>query len=149
MDTWQVYNNNSAPRSKSEIYWYRDTTDAAPFYVGPTLTTDTIRMDTTFYFRQRRAKPIVRITQVEFNHANSAVGLTPSMPYWISSGRKTVIQLTNVGDARANLFGDTIQTISPTSSLNNRFMSSPTACTSSQASRWWCSAPRATPPILP
>lgn len=120
VDTWQVYNNNSAPRRKSEIYWYRDTTDAAPFYVGPTLTTDTIRMDTTFYFRQRRAKPIVRITQVEFNHSNSAVGLTPSMPYWISSGRKTVIQLTNVGDARANLFGDTIQTISPTSSLNNK-----------------------------
>ena len=120
VDTWQVYGNTGAPRAKSELYWYRDTTDAAPFFVGPTLTTDTIRMDTTFYFRQRRAKPIVRITQLEFAHANSTVGLTPSMPYWISNNRKIALQLTNVGDTRANLFGDTIQTISPTSSLNNK-----------------------------
>ena len=120
VNSWAVYNASAAPQRKSEIYWYRDTTDAAPFFVGPTLTTDTLRMDSTFYFRQRRAKPIVRITQVEFNHSNNAVGLTPSMPYWINSGRKAVIQLTNVGDARANLFGDTIQTISPTASLNNK-----------------------------
>ncbi|MBR1549328.1 MAG: T9SS type A sorting domain-containing protein [Bacteroidales bacterium] len=120
VNSWAVYGSTSAPQRKSELYWFRDTTDAAPFHVGPTLTTDTLRMDSTFYFRQRRAKPIVRITQVEFNHANNAVGLTPSMPYWVNSGRKTAIQLTNVGDARANLFGDTIQTISPTQTLNNK-----------------------------
>ena len=120
VNSWAVYGSSSAPQRKSELYWYRDSTDAAPFFVGPTLTTDTLRMDSTFYFRQRRAKPIVRITQVEFNHGNNAVGLTPMMPYWISSGRKTAIQLTNVGDARANLFGDTIQTISPTASINNK-----------------------------
>ncbi len=117
---WQVYNSTSAPRPKSEIYWYRDTNDAAPFFVGNTLVTDTVRMDTTFYFRQKRNKAIVRITQLEFAHANNTVGLTPAMPYWMSNSRKIALQLTNVGDARANLFGDTIQTISPTSSLNNK-----------------------------
>ena len=96
---WQVYNSTSAPRPKSEIYWYRDTNDAAPFFVGNTLVTDTVRMDTTFYFRQKRNKAIVRITQLEFAHANNTVGLTPAMPYWMSNSRKIALQLTNVGDA--------------------------------------------------
>lgn len=121
VDTWQLYYSGaSAPMVLSELQWYRDTNDAAPFFVGNTLTTDTIRTDTTFFFRQRRAKPVVRITQVEFARGNNTVGLTPSMPYWISSNRKVALQLTNRGDARANLFGDTIQTISPTSNLNNK-----------------------------
>lgn len=120
VDQWSVYNSTAAPRRKSELYWYHDTTDAAPFFVGGTLVTDTIRMDTSFYFRQRRNQPIVRITQVEFAHNNNTVGLTPAMPYWMSTGRKVALQLTNVGDTRANLFGDTIQTISPTTNLNNK-----------------------------
>lgn len=128
VDMWSVYNAAGAPTRKSEIYWYHDTTDAAPFHVGPTLTTDTLRMDSTFYFRQKRAKPVVRITQLEIKRGgsgnNATVGETPNAPYWLVSGRKVALQLTNVGDARANLYGDTIQTISPTasgsSSLNNK-----------------------------
>lgn len=120
VEQWMVYNSTAAPRRKSEIYWYRDTTDAAPFFEGRTLTTDTIRMDTTFYFRQKRNKPIVRITQLEFAHSNSTVGLTPSMPYWMNNNRKVALQLTNVGDVRAYLSGDTLQTISPTANLNNK-----------------------------
>lgn len=120
VEQWSVYNNTAAPLQSSEIYWYRDTTDAAPILVGSTLTTDTLRVDTTFYFRQKRNKPIVRITQLEFAHANNTTGLTASMPYWISSGRKVALQLTNVGDAPACLYGDSIVTVSPSSSLNNK-----------------------------
>lgn len=120
VDTWPVYVNTSAPQRKSEIYWYYSMSDADPFYVGPTLTTDTLRTDTVFYFRQRRAKPIVRITQLEFARANTTQGLTPSMPYWMVTGRKIALQLTNIGDAPACLYGDTIQMVSPTSGLNNK-----------------------------
>ena len=116
VDTWQVYDNTAAPRKKSELYWYSDTNDAAPIFVGNTFVTDTIRMDTTFYFRQKRNLPIVRITQVEFAHANNTVGLTPSMPYWINSGRKVALQLTNRGDAPANLEGDTLRLLVATTS---------------------------------
>lgn len=120
VEMWKVSDNTSAPQRPSQLYWYRDTTDAAPFYVGGTLTTDTLRMDTTVYFRQKRNMPIVRITQLEFAHANNTTGLTPSMPYWMNANRKVALQLTNVGDARANLFGDSIQTISPTANINNK-----------------------------
>ena len=115
INTWKVYDHTAAPQRPSEIYWYSDT-NAAPIFVGPTLTTDTLRTDTTFYFRQRRNQAIVRITQLEYNHANTAVGLTPSMPYWISSGRKVALQLTNVGDAPANLEGDTLRVLVATAS---------------------------------
>ena len=120
VEQWPVYNHTSAPQRPSEIYWYLDSTDAQPFFVGPSFTTDTVRGEREYYIRQRRQKPIVRITQLEFARGNANAGLTPVMPYWINSGRKVALQLTNVGDARANLFGDTIQTISPTSNINNK-----------------------------
>ncbi len=128
VEQWTVYGPTSAPRRKSELYWFYDTTDAVPFFVGNTLTTDTLRRDTTFYFRQKRDKPIVRMTQLEIKRGgsgnNATEGETPDAPSWLVSGRKVALQLTNVGDARAYLAGDTIQTISPTttpasSNLNN------------------------------
>lgn len=118
VENWAVYGSTAAPRKNSEIYWYRDTTDADPFHVGPTLTTDTLRIDTTFYFRQKRSKPIVRITQLEIK--KDGTGTTPNPPYWLSSSRKVALQLTNIGDARAILTGDTLQTMSTTSGLNNK-----------------------------
>lgn len=124
VDMWSVYVHTAAPQRPSTLYWYHDTLDADPFFVGPSLTTDTLRQDTTFYFRQRRAQPIVRITQLEIKHGgtgtNAATGETPNAPYWLASGRKVAIQLTNIGDERACLYGDTIVTVSPTSSLNNK-----------------------------
>lgn len=120
IESWDVYDNTTAPQRQSAIYWYRDTNDAGPFHIGSTLVTDSLRTDTTIYFRQRRAQPIVRITQVEITKSNSTTGSTVDMPYWMSNSRKTALQLTNVGDERANLYGDTIVTVSPTSSLNNK-----------------------------
>lgn len=120
INDWKVYGYQLAPRRKSEIYWYHDSTDAAPFYVGGTLTTDTLRTDTVFYFRQKRDKALVRFTQVEVSHANNTHGLTPSMPYWMNNNRKAALQLTNVGDAPACLYGDSIITASPTANINNK-----------------------------
>jgi hypothetical protein len=120
IDEWSVYNPASAPKRYSQIYWYRDSTDTDPFFVGNTLRTDTLRTDTAFYIRQRREQPIVRITQVEVAHANTTQGVTPSMPYWMATGRKVALQITNVGDAPACLYGDTIQMVSPNATLNNK-----------------------------
>lgn len=120
IESWPVYDNNTASNRPSSIYWYKDTTDAAPFFVGPTLVTDTLRSDTTIFFRQRRSQAIVRITQVEITKSNSTTGATPAIPYWMSNSRKAALQLTNVGDERANLFGDTILTVSPTAGMNNK-----------------------------
>lgn len=121
VDMWSVYNHTSAPQRKSQIYWYSDTT-AAPFHVGRTLTTDTLRQDTVFYIQQRREQPIVRITQLEIARAATTVGVTPAanLPYWMNNNRKVVLQLTNVGDATVNLLGDTLITLSPQSSINNK-----------------------------
>ncbi len=107
IEQWRVYNNTSAAQQKSELSWFLDTTAAEPFFIGPTLTTDTLRMDTAFYFRQKRNKPIVRITQLEFK--KDGTGVTPTMPYWMSNSRKFAVQLTNIGDAPAQLEGDTLR----------------------------------------
>ncbi len=124
VDQWAVYTHTAAPLRPSTLYWYRDSLDADPFYVGPTLTTDTLRQDTTFWFRQRRAQPMVRITQLEIKHGgtgpNAATGETPNAPYWLVSNRKAALQLTNIGDAPACLYGDTIVTVSPANNLNNK-----------------------------
>ena len=124
VDTWTVYTHTAAPQRPSTLYWYHDTLDADPFFVGPTLTTDTLRQDTTFYFRQRRAQPIVRITQLEIKRggtgANATTGETPNAPYWLVSNRKVAIQLTNIGDERACLYDDSIVTVSPTNNLNDK-----------------------------
>ena len=120
IEDWAVYGNTSAPKRKSTIYWYRDSTDAAPFHEGPSLTVDTLRTDTAFYIKQRRNMPIVRITQLEFARSNNVVGLTPNMPYWMHNNRKVALQLTNVGDATAYLEGDTLMTVSDESGLNNK-----------------------------
>ncbi len=120
IESWSVYDNTSAAHRNSSIYWYSDTNDAAPFYVGPTLVTDSLRADTNIYFRQRRSQAIVRITQVEITKSTSTTGATPSMPYWINNSRKLALQLTNVGDERAYLAGDSIVTVSPSSGMHNK-----------------------------
>lgn len=121
VDTWQVYGQAGAPRRSSTIYWYADSLSAEPIYEGPTFITGPLQNDTTFYIRQRRAMPIVRFTQVEILQANTAVGLTTPMPYWMLSARKAAVQLTNIGDATAYLEGDTLMTVSPTASLNAKY----------------------------
>lgn len=120
VNTWQVYNNNSAPRRSSTLYWFADSLGNEPLHVGPSYSIDTVRVTDTVYVRQRRAMPIVRITQVEIMRTAATVGLTSPMPYWMEGNRKAAVQLTNVGDATAYLEGDTLMTVSPSSSLNNK-----------------------------
>lgn len=120
INTWQVYGNAGAPRRSSSIYWYSDSTSSEPIYVGSTFITGPLQNDTTYYIRQRRAMPIVRITQVELLRGNNVVGLTSPIPYWLENNRKAAVQLTNIGDATAYLAGDTLMTVSPTSSLHNK-----------------------------
>ncbi len=120
VDTWAVYNNTSAPHRPSQIYWFANQDDEDPIAIGPSLTTDIIRMDTQFYFRQQREMPIVRITQVQLLKSNNTEGLTFPTPVWMANGTKVAIQLTNVGDGTAHLQGDTLMTVSSTSSLNNK-----------------------------
>ena len=120
VDEWMVYNSSAAPLRSSQIYWYEDSLSAEPFHVGQTYTTELLREGRQYVIRQRRAMPIVRITQVEILQANTAAGLTDPMPYWMLS-RKAAVQLTNIGDATAYLEGDTLMTVSPTSSLNAKY----------------------------
>lgn len=120
VDMWSVYEDTTAPNRPSQIYWYHSMNDAEPFYVGHSYTTDTLRENTNYYIRQRRAMPIVRFTQVELLRSNATVGLTSPMPYWIESGRKVAIQMTNIGDATAYLQDDTLMTVSTKAALNNK-----------------------------
>lgn len=120
VDLWPVYGDTTAPQRPSQLLWYRDSTDTEPFYVGHSLATDTLRQGVQYFFRQRRAMPLVRITQVEIAHGNSTVGVTPNAPYWLVSGRKVALQLTNIGDDTAYLAGDTLQSIGTTTGLNNK-----------------------------
>ena len=109
VDTWRVYAADTAPTLPSTLYWYRNPADANAFFVGPTLVTDTIRQDTTIYFRQHRELPLIRITQVEFK--TTGEGTTPNPPYWMQNSRTLSVQLTNVGDVPAHLEGDTLRLI--------------------------------------
>ena len=120
VDMWSVYEDTTAPNRPSQIYWYHSMNDAEPFYVGHSYTTDTLRENTQYYIRQRRSMPIVRFTQVELLRSNATVGLTSPMPYWIESGRKVAIQMTNIGDATAYLQDDTLMTVSTKAALNNK-----------------------------
>ena len=120
VDTWKVYGATSAPRRPSQLYWYNDSTDTEPFFVGPTYITDVMQQDAEYYIRQRRSMPIVRITQVEIMHTAAAAGVTSPMPLWMDNARKVAVQLTNIGDATAYLEGDTLMTVSPTATLNNK-----------------------------
>ena len=121
VDWWQVYNSASAPLRQSQIYWYEDSLSTEPFYTGNSYTTNSLREGRAYYIRQRRAMPIVRITQIEILQAATAAGLTSPMPYWMNNNRKAALQLTNIGDATAYLEGDTLMTVSPTASLNAKY----------------------------
>lgn len=122
VNTWSVYSSPLAPERQSQIYWYSDPAATNLIHVGHTYSTEELREGTQYYIRQRRAMPIVRITQVEIMQAATVAGLTNPMPFWINTGRKAAVQLTNIGDATAYLEGDTLMTVSPnTSGLNAKY----------------------------
>ncbi len=117
---WSLYNSSDSPTVPSTIYWYYSPDDEEPFQSGTTYITDVLQQDTHFYVRQNREVPVVRITQVQLFRADTVVGLTSPTPEWETPVAKVVVQLTNVGDASADISNDTLHFISPTSSFNNK-----------------------------
>lgn len=124
VEQWQVYNSPTAPQRYSQLFWYNDSTDTEPFFVGNSYTTDSMRDNAEYYIMQRRNLPLVRITQVELSTAAAAQGTTPNSAWdtWRVANRKGAVQLTNIGDATAYMQGDTLQTVSSTSALNTVFV---------------------------
>lgn len=114
---WPVYENSSAPLVPSTIYWYADSTTTEWFHKGNTYTTPVLRNDTTFYIRQRRSLPVVRITQVQLPSVTGAVGAAQPNPSW-NSGLKMGISFTNVGDDTATFMANR-DTLYIVSNVNN------------------------------
>ncbi|MBP5327957.1 MAG: T9SS type A sorting domain-containing protein [Bacteroidales bacterium] len=119
LQTWYSNVYTASPSHQSSVYWYKSPTDVDHFWVGNTLHTDPLYNDTTFYVRQKRDYPLVKITEVQIKRTQP--GATYPMPLWMNSTSDFSIELTNIGDYPANLFGDTIQTVSNTSALRNVF----------------------------
>jgi len=119
---WPVSDNPAAPHKRGNVYWYSAMDDDTYLASGDEYTTGVLRRDTNLYIKQRRELPIVRITQVQIRKGTSTPGLTSPMPGWMSSGGTPVaVQLMNVGDAPAYLQGDTLQTVSPTSTIRKAY----------------------------
>ncbi len=118
IETWYPEIYTSGAQHKSAIYWYNNATDSEPFYRGDTLVTNELYADTTFYIRQKRDLPLVKITQVQINKAGS--GVTYPMPFFMSTSTNFAVQLTNVGDYPAHMLGDTLMTLSNLSALRNK-----------------------------
>lgn len=118
LQTWYSNVYTSGANHKSEVYWYTSPESTEPIWRGSTFTTDPLYSDTTLYIRQRRDYPLVKITEVQLKQ--NQPGVTYPMPMWIHSSTNLAVELTNIGDYPANLFGDTLMTVSNTSSLNNK-----------------------------
>lgn len=114
INTWPVsyYTSGNGRQQRSGISWYYDDSDSTKFYYGPTLTTTPLFDDTTFYISQKRNLPLIKITEVQVNR--TANGHTDPMPSWMNTGNFAV-ELTNCGDYPADLEGDTIMVVQPTS----------------------------------
>lgn len=119
LQTWYSNVYTASPQHKSALYWYDDP-DAEPIWRGNTFTTDPLYHDTTFYIRQRRDYPLVKITEVQFKQ--NLPGATYPMPLWMNSGSDFAVELTNVGDYPAHVAGDTLQTVSNTSNLRHVYV---------------------------
>ena len=113
INTWPVsyYTSGNGRQQRSGISWYYEDNDSTKFFYGPTLVTDPLFSDTTFYISQKRNLPLVKITEVQVNR--TAAGHTEPMPSWMNSSTFAV-ELTNCGDYPADLEGDTILVVQPT-----------------------------------
>ncbi len=118
LQTWYSNVYTSGASHQSEVYWYTSPTSTTPIWRGHTYTTDPLYTDTTFYIRQKRDYPLVKITEVQLK--NNLPGVTYPMPLWMNGSTQLAVELTNVGDYPADMTGDTIFTVSGTSSLNNK-----------------------------
>lgn len=110
VQSWASNIYNSGRQEKSTIYWYNDPSCTVPFYRGNTYTTDILYHDTTFYIRQKRELPLVKISEVQLK--NNGEGVTFPQPLWMNTATTFAVELTNVGDYPANMLGDTLMLVS-------------------------------------
>ena len=108
VNTWPIsyYTSGNGRQQRSGISWYHSMDDTARFHYGPTLVTDPLYADTTFYISQKRNLPLVKITEVQVNR--TAPGATDPMPSWMNASTAFAVELTNCGDYPANVEGDSI-----------------------------------------
>lgn len=111
---WPVNGYNSGLTMPSTLYWYESATSDSVLWHGNTFTSDPLLHDTNFYFRQQRELPIIRISEVAFDNnyastTSTVEGSTTPRPVWYNTATKVAVELTNVGDYPADLFGDTIK----------------------------------------
>lgn len=118
LDSWKIDAYNSGRSRTSTVCWYSDSLATTPFFCGNTYTTDPLYDDTVFYVSQKRMLPLMKITEVQFNRTGA--GVTTPYPDWFGTSTKFAVELTNVGDAPANLAGDSLCLISATASYNNK-----------------------------
>lgn len=123
LQTWYSNVYTSSTSHQSEVYWFTSPTSTEPIWRGQTYVTDPLYTDTTFYIRQKRDYPLVKISEVQLK--NNMPGVTYPMPLWMNGSTAMAVELTNVGDYPANLKDDSIYTVSGTSSLNNKFYKFP------------------------
>lgn len=118
LQTWYSNVYTSSASHKSSVYWYTSLDSDSAIWRGNTFTTDPLYTDTTFYIRQKRDYPLVKITEVQLKQ--NAPGVTYPMPLWMHASTTLAIELTNIGDYPANLMDDTIKVVSSTNSYNNK-----------------------------
>ena len=116
LQTWYSNVYTASASHQSMVYWYADP-DGEPIWRGNSYVSDPLYYDTTFYIRQRRDYPLVKITEIQF--AQNLPGVTYPLPLWMNSQAAFAVELTNVGDYPANLEGDTLRTVSNTNNLRH------------------------------
>ena len=119
INTWPIsyYISGQGRTQRSGIYWYNDLDDTVAFHYGPSYTTPRMHANDTLYISQKRNLPLVKITEVQVvaNSNQNAVGRTNPLPSWMSNQTALAVELTNCGDYPADIEGDSIVVILPTS----------------------------------
>lgn len=118
LQTWYSNVYTTSTQHKSEVYWYTTADSDTPIWRGNTFTTDPLYTDTTFYIRQKRDYPLVKITEVQIKQ--NQPGVTYPMPLWMNASTAFAIEFTNVGDYPANMEGDTVLIVSNQNANNNK-----------------------------
>lgn len=118
LQTWYPNVYASGSSHKSAVYWYDSPDSDTPIYRGNTFTSGLIYHDTSFYIRQKRDYPLMKITEVQIK--KNVYGYTDPQPLWMDQNTVFAIELTNVGDYPANMEGDSIVIISSQNTYNNK-----------------------------
>ena len=118
LQTWYSNVYTQSTQHKSEVYWYLSPDSDSAIWRGNTFVTDPLYTDTSFYIRQKRDFPLVKITEVQLKQ--NQPGVTYPMPLWMNASTAFAIEFTNVGDYPVNLNNDSVTIVSNTGTFNNK-----------------------------